>query len=727
MNMRNKYDGPQAVLDAVETLSHIADLDLEHEIQLEDLHEIELKGHKIHYQTIHWLRQHDVDHVTALIKETFRIILNYLRHSQSNPTDQEAVEGIKNIMVVVGEAAKKVDKLSLMFHRAKLPSLTESREYKRLQDFYQNRIARRLDQGTLGKWLLVLSQNMFKQGGAAKLGGAPGDLESKHVFVDMESVKKDSEYELFFIRKEDGSRFFSPRLIRNIKLVCDFGSYLGGPEGEDPLTDLPSWLDRAAQLNARDILKQNRELIGQFYRNSLHVRDHELSDILHKCLLALSLASNQHNLRHIDSLKSCIDYFADYQFFLRTALFTRDYQKLIAYSQKTLSDFAQSMMNLVNGFCLSLYTDLRGYTEFSHVVREMIDHARLKDRSLNHGREMASQLISDQLDLDYKAMSKAMRTHPNGPLNKVLEIIEQGSYHIFDSILQGNIPNVLYDVNLPDRKMVALRLPSPTRQEFIHKVSINDEFKAFLRACINQEDSPKVLIFNEQDRTSWKEHYRSEALEEIQEVNGFGKALTVITMARDTDFYNQTTPYHQDHQTVLFFQHLKEHLMDLSSGYYFPSEIFDKVSGKIDPLIHDIHQCFFAGKNVLTRDARLDFVEIVYLFLELICIDIVKPSYFSFTCKDGVDTGIASSSLVYAFLHLLKRSRDDKTLTKDLEVLRMMLFGHPLFIRERLMQPDRFHRMTSALRILELKYEELGSANYSILIKDVFGPYLGLV
>ncbi len=65
--------------------------------------------------------------------------------------------------------------------------------------------------------------------------------ETKHLFVDLDSVKKDILSMNFFYRKEDGTRFFNPRLIRNIKLVSDFGLNVGKEEEKDPLFDLTTW------------------------------------------------------------------------------------------------------------------------------------------------------------------------------------------------------------------------------------------------------------------------------------------------------------------------------------------------------------------------------------------------------------------------------------------------------------------------------------------------------
>ncbi len=73
-----------------------------------------------------------------------------------------------------------------------------------------------MDEGVLGKWILAISQQTQNRrdelheqqelkSRTSLLSDAP-----RHLFVNLDAVKKDSEYELFYIRKEDGSLYFSP-------------------------------------------------------------------------------------------------------------------------------------------------------------------------------------------------------------------------------------------------------------------------------------------------------------------------------------------------------------------------------------------------------------------------------------------------------------------------------------------------------------------------------------
>jgi hypothetical protein len=669
--------------------------------------------------------QPDADDTVNLIKETFRVILNYLRqfyekeYQQMN--DPKTMEGIKTIMVLVGEAAKKLDKYTTLFQATKGKSVTDLKEYKQLQDFYFKKIARKIDEGTLGRWILGLT---LRAKGKKKLeAGMPGikGTETKHVFVDLESVKKDNEYELFFLRKEDGSRFFNPRLIRNIKLVCDFGDYFREIKESDPLLQIKFWQDRVFHVACKDILKALGSRLNDFYRHALALKENELVASLNKALMALMLGANAHNLLQNRPAKSCGSYFKDFQLFLREVLHNRDFQKLVAYPPQDSTRFSLELVELTYEICQAFFLQVRGYQEIVFVLQELILEANLTRSKEHEDAAETSHLLWNRLACDYAALSKLLKRHPNGPLLKVLEILEEGSYHAFDPIMQANIPNELYDFYFQERKIENVRMPTPTFQEFINKVSILEEFKAYLRSLTTESMKGKHLIINLQDRTSWREHFRSVALEELQKQEELADAISVVTLAVDTDFYHQLAPYHDNNHAETFIEQFKEHLESESSGYYFPLEVKNQLfSGFTDGVIAAIHRIFFSNKNVLLREHRLDFMEIFYLFLCLKVIELTQPDYVSLICKDGIDVSSAYNAELFGFLKLINRG---EITAADQETLNMILYAPSTLIRERVLMSERFNRMISALKTIEFMRQELGPQNFALLIHDAFGLY----
>lgn len=544
-----------------------------------------------------------------------------------------------------------------------------------------NRIAKKIHEGTLGKWILDISQ----KGWAAELKKSRS-VKTRHVFIDLESVKKDTEYELFFLRKEDGARYFSPRLIRNIKIISDLGAYFGEEKQEDPLLNIGIWQDKVAYTCAGSILKASRKIIEKFYSEAMRSKDYEVVETLNKAFIALMLASNSHNLSHNLPLKNCHDYFHDFLVFLRQSLKSTDYQKIAPSPSGKLAD---CIVSTIQFLCRALYTELSDEKELSSMV-----HGLIRQAGEGLSRENLPRL-ADRLAKEYVAMETLLKPHVNGPLNKVLSKLEEGECHAFDPLLQDNRPTLLYTASIHGRKCRIIRLPSPTYQEFIQKADLNEEFKVFLAT----HSTKKFLIFNFQDRTLWKEQARCRAIENLTE------PIEVVTLPKDTAFYLQLPPYHEENHTNQFIKEFKKQISSKYGGFLFPERYKKELMHEfVDEALHMVHRTFFSEKNVLTREQRLDFIEIFYLFLQLKIIELAKPETIAYSCKDGLDISCTAGALLFAFLKLCHREglTDD-----DKEHLDQILYGPCLLVRERVVLPERFHRMATALKALEASHEHL--------------------
>lgn len=726
--MNARSHGHFSLVEAVETLSEIVDLEIDRDIGITQKRELVLQDKPIAYNTVHWLTEEDASTTVNLVKETYRVILHYLKQFYKKEygyiTDPKTVEGIKTIMVLVGEAAKKLDKYTELFHLTHQNSVTECKEYKQLQDFYLSKIARRIDEGVLGKWILALYMGNLTQQQQDEMESqavlvAPKEkpLETQHVFVDLDTVKKDSEYELFFIRKENGARFFSPRLLRNVKLVCDFGSYFGERQGIDPLENVNQWMDRVLHINAKNILKTLGTKVDHFFGQTGKMRNHEVGLILSKALMALLLSSYSHNMLRHDPIKSSGEYFSDFLMFLREALNTRTYQKWLVYPPESSHPLAVDLLDLTQSLCKALYNNLIGLEEMIPIVHMLVQDASqgisLEHQEVTHN----SKDIWGRIAGDYTAMTKLMKHHPNGPLVKVMNVLEEDAYHLWDSLQQQNVPSQLFDLHLEDRRISSLRMAAPVSQEIINKANIYEEFKSVLR-----DGTKKMLMVNLEDRTSWREHARSVALEDLQKQKEFKECLSVVTLAIDTEFYHQLAPYHQMNHANQFIKQFKEHLKGEESGFYFPDTI-DKTElyDFFDQALASIHKLFFSSKNVLTRESRLDFIEIFYLFLILKLIAVVKPDTLSLACKDGIDCGPLYNAELFALVKLLNQT--DWT-EHDTDYLNFILYAPALLLRERLPIPERFNRMTSALRVIENGRKDLGASQFPSIIEQSFFPNL---
>lgn len=717
------YPNHMSIVDAVEALSNIAELEFDHEVGVAQKHEKILGQEKVVYKTIRWLHREDPSATIAVVREIFRVILHYLKlfykKEYDRASDPTAVERIKTVMVLVGEAARKLDKYTHIFHHTQ--SVTEFKEYKQLQEFYRHKVADKIGERALShRKLESLTGNTDK---SLPFKAAPTKTDrltdTKRVFVDLESVKRDAGYELFFLRKEDGSRFFNPRLLRNMELLCDFGSYLGKHKETDPLEHLKEWQDRIAHTNARAILKAIGSHPDRFFSQLPKLTRYPLANALSKALIALMLASHARNLLSHHPVKSCTEYFADFQGFIREALQTEDYRKWQVYPPKGSHKLALDLMDLLHLFCRALYTHSQGMEEAKPLVKEVMLNA-LSRLPIEHPKErIEDQSLADQLTDGYSATAALIgRSHPNGPLLKIIGMLDEERLHAFDPLIQDNLPNPLFDLHTQERRVSFLRLATPVYQEFINKAIVNDEFKGFLQEYSQGNVARQHLLINLQDRTSWKEHVRCLVLEDLQRLPEMEKGLRVVTLAMDTDFYHQLAPYHQLHHAELFKEQFKELLLDANAGYYFPQCIrHTELALFIDQTFDAIHRLFFSSKNVLSRESRLDFIEIFYLFLELKLIEWLQPDSVSLTCKDGIDTGAVTSAALFI---LLKWMNGQPWGAADRDHLNFMLYAPALIIRERVILPERFHRMLSALRTLENIHREFGAEHFAKITQEAF-------
>lgn len=722
-----------SIVEAIETLSNIADLEFDRGIGIVQKHDLILHRESIHYKTIYWLHQKEAAATIHLVREIFRIILHYMlqfyKGEYGSVADQKTIEGIKAIMLLVGEAAKKLDHYGALLHPHKesKSSVTEFKEYKKLQEYYSSKIAKKKDEGGLSQWILSLSWNKdrkvkeipFKN---FSVGPFPATLkDTKRLFVDLETVKKDREYELFFIRKQDGSRFFSPRLLRNIKLVYDFENYFGVHRRIDPLELVDQWYDRVVHSCARHIIKGLGTQLDHFLKELRKVKNHELVDALNAAIMALMFSAQGRNLLHHQPIKSCSEYFEDFLQFLRTALKTKLYQKWVAAPPPKSSHLAHDLLDFVHAVCKLVHVNVFGWEEMLPVMESLLKDGRqiLFKEQIEPAEKPAR--IWSRLANDYLALTKLLKHHPNGPLLKVIQVLESGSLNAFDPLHQQNIPQQLFDLLMDDQRISLIRMAAPVYQQVIQKTLIGEEFQGFLRSYGTFSPPKRHLIINLQNRTSWLEYARCMALEQLQDQADFADELSVVTLAVNTDFYSQLAPYHQMNQADSFQEQFLDHLQGDHSGFYFPSSISKKaLKSFIEEAFASIHRIFFAGSIELTRESRLNFIEIFYLLLQLKLLEWIKPQSFSLMCKDGIDVGAVHVGLLFAFLKLVS---NQEWVESDWELLNLTLHAPALLLRERALLPEPYHRMVSALKWIEQVREEVGAEKFVGLIQEGFGEF----
>lgn len=686
------------ILDALENLNTLVDADSLEEIEVtEDAHLIPHKGME-EVEENYWVHAGSDTQTLDAIKETFRSVHVYLQsfyqRTKKKGDTRQVVEGINTIMVLVGEAAKKMDRFGSLFKQR----VTDFEEYRQLQHFYRNHVIKESFKEFAEAPLALSKEEELKQEEdelKELLGEAEAieEIGGVHILNDLDVIKRDHLYELFYLKNEAGHRFYTYELARNIKLACDFGEFSKEYFGDDPLLQIKNWEDKGLHLLAIRLLKACRPQMNAFYKEAMRYKDMELVALLHKALMSLMLAANPRNLIRQFSLKGCYRYFNDFLFFLRSAINNREFQKFLVYSVPTGKPIFQNLYDLVHLLCHHLYTIGPDREELKQALKHLVERIEPKK----------GKTLSEVLHHSNHALADALKKHPSGPLFKALDIVrEEEEEQFFDPLMQGNIPGKGWALQKKGNQIFFIRMPCPIIQELVNKAYVIEEYKAFLRGLTSDE---RLLVINFQDRTSWKEHARSIAIEEIGHQAEFSGGLSVVTIAKDTDFYNQTGAYQELNGANEFIHQFTEHLSDVNTGYAFTADLKKELFPTfVGGLLKLIHETFFGNRKTLSFVERLDFIELAYYFIVLKLIELTHPSHVAFTSKDGLDIEGTSSVGLIALLSIAHHKRWSN---EEVEELNAILFGPTLMMRERVVHPERFDRLHTMVRLLEGKNSDL--------------------
>ncbi|NGX62158.1 MAG: hypothetical protein K940chlam9_01652 [Chlamydiae bacterium] len=685
------------ILEAIENLNALVEVDSLSELEVTE--EDHLVAHKLEEleEEEYWVAAGPDIRTLEVIRETFQCVHEYLQHfyhkMQQADDAKYLVKGVNTIMVLVGEAAKKAERLGTLFKER----VTDFSEYKDLQSFYRDKVIKEsfqvfthipIPQEKLlpdqEKWEEELKEQALEE--------EVEEIAGVHILNDLEVIKKDHLYELFYLKNEAGHNFYTYELARTIKLACDFGVYSEEYFGDDPLLQIKNWEDKGLHILAGQMLKAAGPILEKFYKGAMQQKQMELVMLVHNGVMALMLAANSRNLIRQFSIKGCGSYFQDFLFFLREILHNREYQKFLLYSPPEGTPFFHDMLRLVESFCNSLFTLGLDRKEIHNGVNNLT-----KIKEFSKGKSLSEVLING-----YRTLQEGLAKHPSGPVFKALDTIRGEEQTPFDPLLQGNLSEPEWKVTRKEHVTTFLRVPCPITQEFIHRAFITEEFKTFLRSLLLKES---LLYINYQDRTSWREHARSHAIEGLSSQAEFAPSLTVITLPKDTDFYHQAGVYEGLERGKEFVNQFADHLSDESTGFYFPQRLREKLFPQFVPdLLQKVYKEVFDQKPKLSYLERIDFITLVYHLLEWKSIEVLHPTYCVLSSKDGLDLGGTSSvgllALIGAFSkHIFSQDEVEKIAT--------LLLGPTLMIRERAVHLEQMERLASFLQLVEKRKEKI--------------------
>ena len=673
--MSQKLKETIPIQEAIDNLTAIAAIDLNAPgpIGIIKKHRIVTDEEEFLGPEVEWLSGEGSESILEVLDQTYKAVHDHLIHifetGEMDWENDRSVRAIAALMALVGESAEILEKY-LEYRLGKpIAKITERSEYRSLQEYYQQRF---------------LEQVKSKE-----------PNQTSENIADIDAVRKDRDYELFYIRHEDGAPYFNLDLSRHMRLISDFES-AGDTFEEDPLLQVRSMMDRDVQASANQILTKCHRSLEEFYKIFRTMPMSDLAQSLSSAGVALFLAANPANLRQNTNGKTSLSYFEDFHAFLRSAFKTAEYQKMIAYPPEKSDKAAHTLLHLTHALSSQFFRRAGGVKQEAIGLIHRTARRGTKEEMAQKSPTFWTQMLFD--DENYRSL---LAKFPSGPLLKILDLVrnEETEQVPFDPLAQGNFPMKQFTLDWNEKEVEFLHIPSPTKQTLINKVEISDEFRGLLRYYQSQ-GAHKHLLINLQDRTSWKEYARAKALEAMQKNAEFSSVLSVFTLPKATDFYYQNNEYLNINQASEFMAvFLKQLEAPEECGYSFPSSFkMTELLPFAEAIFPMIHACFFEKKETLTRAAREDFIEIFNHFLILKLLDHIHPTSVSFTCKDAVDTGAAQTAGFYVFLKLLKNEFKTK---EEQDYFRWLLYSPALFVRERAIDSERFLRMLSSLDRLE--------------------------
>ncbi len=676
-----KGEGDLTLQEAIDHLINMSEIDMK------DREETKEAIDSLTFKKIDWANPKAALANEPLIREIFLALRQYLKNlfeteREKLKEDRDVQNGLRAMMSLVEESVKKMDTYGAIAAAGRLVS--HFPEYRELQDFYLNTVVKEFGR--------EFSPELGFEEKAEEL--------TEHEIKNVEAVRKDREYELFFIKREDGKPYFNKELLRHLKLVGNFDQLIESTESEDPLPQLKVIQDKEVYMGANDILASLLPYIDSFFKQRTQLKEIQLVKGISNSILAIMMAAHFDNLLENNSNKGCISYYNDFHSYLRATFSTEEYQVLITNAiQKDTEHF---LLKIIHGLSYFFFTRSGFSEEAVTFIHKLIQKGK------NLKKESPKIDIKDPFWKSFLENDQAIRhllaQYPSGPLLKTFDVLcGEEKENSFDPLKLENFPFLLYPVILKDTHTSVLRLPSPTRQFQVEESKVVPEFLGMLRYFQEAKSSSRHLLINLQNRISWAEQARCKALENLSKESEFASVIAIVTLPRETDFYFQVKEYEVLNGAPLFIEELLRQMTTKKEGHYFFSESLQeaKVLSFTKKTAQLIHHHFFAEKSTLSRQERMQFIDLFFYFLVLALLEYTKCNSLSFTCKDAVDAGAAMSAGFYAFLRILSKERRWSKEKKD---FLLWLFYYPaLTVRERAIEPVCFTRTIFALEALEKK------------------------
>lgn len=669
-----------SVVEAMDVLSSLSELDAKFTFT---------EGHfdKKDFHPSRWIEEDRIEENEEIVQEAFESIRYYLDQMHKKHlgqfSDPQIQKGIEAILTIVQEAKEKLIQFTGLFSRGiTAKNLSSVKEYKELMDCIESKILPHLPKK---KRLNHEEEELLFE-----------EEEDSLLKEELEEIKQDEQYDLFYIRKENGHPFYDQDCLRKLQLLYDFEKM--GEGNNHILNDLRILEAKDFQKRAVAILAGVDSLAKEFYKVVQKGKSSVWGAALSKALMSLMLAATPHSIpNHTPISRTSVDYFSDFHGYLREALDSSEYQMCLQ-GDKILGG-EKKLALLTHKLCSFYFLSLSLEKEMSCFLKEIIDYKQMKAP------------ISEILEHEDKALREKLHKTPNGPINKIVGAFLRGDFEDgWDPLAQGYVPTKVFSCKAAKKPIEVLHMAAPVIQRKVQDAKIVKEFYTFIDHCVHV-DKKKMLIIDLQDITSFTEHARASALQGMLESKG--SSISILRLAKQTDFYFQKNEYQDLHKAHDFIQLFTEQLLvGGACGFSFPKSFGQKETIEF---IHKgcefIHEVFFLKRKELSVLERRDFIEIFYALVTLKTIELEHPDYVTFMSKDGLDSAVCFGSEIFFAMKMFfcKHNLEEK----DQDFIFWWLYAPVLMLRQRIThkrEAERvihfMHRVEEGMKRLARGWEE---------------------
>lgn len=234
------------------------------------------------------------------------------------------------------------------------------------------------------------------------------------------------------------------------------------------------------------------------------------------------------------------------------------------------------------------------------------------------------------------------------------------------------------------------------------KLEVDDLFRYYLQVFAKKNKRHlyvSLMRRGEGEKESKiREKKRSSALVDLEKEQN---ALSLLILDKSSIFYGQKEEWEDKNDAKQFKKQFIKHLFreDAEASYYWPSSLMkSNWKKKVEAIVKEVADLFFADKTKLTKKERVAFIELTNLKLMTAVIEALDVDAVNIACRYGIDRGPS----LLALLHMDELFKYSDTIPeKKMQQVFAFLFGPGLFFQNRPIHKPRVSNLGRAVSLLQ--------------------------